>query len=198
MARTALMSPAHFSRKFRPAYGETPYSDLMPVASSGRRRCCERGCRSPTRASPSAAPRSDRSARASPRSSARRRNPSVTSLVSLVAATAPVNERRPHRTALQNNGTEPRVGTPLRPLLTACPRIRPARAMAPTVVGSLAHRLDAATSVQTLPLVRRPTAERDVTAQDGTSGGPFRRSSDLDSGFDVRASRARRARSDGA
>ena len=29
MARTALMSPAHFSRKFRAAYGETPYSYLM-------------------------------------------------------------------------------------------------------------------------------------------------------------------------
>lgn len=25
MARAALMSPAHFSRKFRAAYGETPY-----------------------------------------------------------------------------------------------------------------------------------------------------------------------------
>jgi transcriptional regulator GlxA family with amidase domain len=29
MAKTALMSPAHFSRKFRAAYGETPYSYLM-------------------------------------------------------------------------------------------------------------------------------------------------------------------------
>ena len=29
LARTALMSPAHFSRKFRAAYGETPYSYLM-------------------------------------------------------------------------------------------------------------------------------------------------------------------------
>jgi transcriptional regulator GlxA family with amidase domain len=29
MARIALMSPAHFSRKFRAAYGETPYSYLM-------------------------------------------------------------------------------------------------------------------------------------------------------------------------
>jgi len=29
MARVALMSPAHFSRKFRTAYGETPYSYLM-------------------------------------------------------------------------------------------------------------------------------------------------------------------------
>jgi AraC-like DNA-binding protein len=29
MARAALMSPAHFSRKFRAAYGETPYYYLM-------------------------------------------------------------------------------------------------------------------------------------------------------------------------
>jgi AraC-like DNA-binding protein len=29
MARAALMSPSHFSRKFRTAYGETPYSYLM-------------------------------------------------------------------------------------------------------------------------------------------------------------------------
>jgi transcriptional regulator GlxA family with amidase domain len=29
MARTALMSTSHFSRKFRSAYGETPYSYLM-------------------------------------------------------------------------------------------------------------------------------------------------------------------------
>ena len=29
MAHAALMSPAHFSRKFRAAYGETPYAYLM-------------------------------------------------------------------------------------------------------------------------------------------------------------------------
>src|ERR1700733_1862913 len=29
MARPALMSPGHFSREFRAAYGETPYSYLM-------------------------------------------------------------------------------------------------------------------------------------------------------------------------
>jgi AraC-like DNA-binding protein len=29
MARAALMSPAHFSRSFRSAYGETPYAYLM-------------------------------------------------------------------------------------------------------------------------------------------------------------------------
>src|SRR5437762_7901867 len=29
LARAALMSPAHFSRQFRTAYGETPYTYLM-------------------------------------------------------------------------------------------------------------------------------------------------------------------------
>jgi len=29
LARTAMMSPAHFSRRFRDAYSETPYSYLM-------------------------------------------------------------------------------------------------------------------------------------------------------------------------
>lgn len=29
IARAALMSPAHFSRQFRVAYGETPYAYLM-------------------------------------------------------------------------------------------------------------------------------------------------------------------------
>ena len=29
LARAALMSPAHFSRQFRAAYGETPYAHLM-------------------------------------------------------------------------------------------------------------------------------------------------------------------------
>ncbi len=29
MAQAALMSPSHFSRRFRAAYGETPYSYLM-------------------------------------------------------------------------------------------------------------------------------------------------------------------------
>ena len=29
LARAALMSPAHFSRQFRAAYGETPYTYLM-------------------------------------------------------------------------------------------------------------------------------------------------------------------------
>jgi len=40
MARQALMSPAHFSRQFRAAYGETPWSYLMTretTCGSGRR-----------------------------------------------------------------------------------------------------------------------------------------------------------------
>jgi AraC-like DNA-binding protein len=36
MARHALMSPAHFSRQFRAAYGETPYSYLMTRATRCR------------------------------------------------------------------------------------------------------------------------------------------------------------------
>lgn len=40
LARTALMSPAHFARQFRAAYGETPYGYLSPAGSSGRWRCC--------------------------------------------------------------------------------------------------------------------------------------------------------------
>jgi AraC-like DNA-binding protein len=39
MARRALMSPAHFSRRFRAAYGETPYSYLMTAGSSVQWRC---------------------------------------------------------------------------------------------------------------------------------------------------------------
>jgi AraC-like DNA-binding protein len=31
MAQAALMSPAHFSRRFKATYGETPYSYLMTV-----------------------------------------------------------------------------------------------------------------------------------------------------------------------
>ena len=34
MARAALMSPAHFSRRFRSAYGETPYSYLATTKAS--------------------------------------------------------------------------------------------------------------------------------------------------------------------
>ena len=58
IARAALMSPAHFSRKFRAAYGETPYAYLMTRrierAKALLRRgemsvsevCWEVGCRS--------------------------------------------------------------------------------------------------------------------------------------------------------
>ena len=73
MARAALMSPAHFSRKFRAAYGETPYSYLMTRRIERAKALLRQGSRSPTPASPSGARHSARSARASPRSSARRR-----------------------------------------------------------------------------------------------------------------------------
>jgi transcriptional regulator GlxA family with amidase domain len=57
MARTALMSQAHFSRKFRAAYGETPYSYLMTrrierakallrQGMSVTDTCCSVGCTS--------------------------------------------------------------------------------------------------------------------------------------------------------
>jgi len=57
MARHALMSPAHFSRQFRAAYGETPYSYLMTrrieramallrAGSSVTDACMEVGCTS--------------------------------------------------------------------------------------------------------------------------------------------------------
>ena len=53
MARTMLMSPAHFSRKFHAAYGEHPYSYLMTRRiESAPRHSCGRGSRSPTPASP--------------------------------------------------------------------------------------------------------------------------------------------------
>ena len=57
MATRALMSPAHFSRQFRAAYGETPYSYLMTrrieramallrAGSSVTDACMEVGCTS--------------------------------------------------------------------------------------------------------------------------------------------------------
>ena len=36
MARAALMSPSHFSRQFRAAYGETSYSYLITLAEISR------------------------------------------------------------------------------------------------------------------------------------------------------------------
>ena len=57
LARTALMSTAHFSRKFRATYGETPYSYLMTRrierakaflrnGMSVTETCCAVGCTS--------------------------------------------------------------------------------------------------------------------------------------------------------
>ena len=58
LAQAALMSPAHFSRQFRAAYGETPYSYLMTRRierakallrarrPDGDRRCMAVGCTS--------------------------------------------------------------------------------------------------------------------------------------------------------
>lgn len=43
MALTALMSPAHFSRKFRAAYGETPYSYLMTRRIERAKACLRQG-----------------------------------------------------------------------------------------------------------------------------------------------------------
>ena len=48
MARAALMSPAHFSRKFRAAYGETPYSYLMTRRIERAMAMLRRGDRSVT------------------------------------------------------------------------------------------------------------------------------------------------------
>ena len=73
MARAALMSPAHFSRKFRAAYGETPYAYLMTRRIERAKAFLRRGCRSPIPASPSDARPLARSARASPRSWGSRR-----------------------------------------------------------------------------------------------------------------------------
>jgi AraC-like DNA-binding protein len=43
MARGALMSTAHFSRKFRAAYGETPYSYLMTRRIERAKACLRQG-----------------------------------------------------------------------------------------------------------------------------------------------------------
>src|SRR6476469_2992366 len=43
MAKAALMSPAHFSRKFRAAYGETPYSYLMTRRIERAMACLRQG-----------------------------------------------------------------------------------------------------------------------------------------------------------
>ena len=48
LARTALMSTAHFSRRFREAYGETPYSYLMTRRIERAKALLRRGDRSVT------------------------------------------------------------------------------------------------------------------------------------------------------
>jgi transcriptional regulator GlxA family with amidase domain len=48
LARTALMSPAHFSRRFREAYSETPYSYLMTRRIERAQALLRRGDRSVT------------------------------------------------------------------------------------------------------------------------------------------------------
>ena len=48
MARAALMSPAHFSRKFRAAYGETPYTYLMTRRIERAKALLRRGDQSVT------------------------------------------------------------------------------------------------------------------------------------------------------
>ena len=48
LARTAFMSTAHFSRRFRDAYGETPYSYLMTRRIERAKALLRRGDRSVT------------------------------------------------------------------------------------------------------------------------------------------------------
>jgi transcriptional regulator GlxA family with amidase domain len=48
LARTALMSPAHFTRRFREAYSETPYSYLMTRRIERAQALLRRGDRSVT------------------------------------------------------------------------------------------------------------------------------------------------------
>ncbi|HEY7966660.1 MAG TPA: helix-turn-helix transcriptional regulator [Solirubrobacteraceae bacterium] len=48
LARTALMSPAHFSRRFREAYSETPYSYLMTRRIERAKALLRRGDQSVT------------------------------------------------------------------------------------------------------------------------------------------------------
>jgi len=50
LARAALMSPAHFSRRFRAAYGETPYSYLMTRRVERAKALLRRGDMSVTEA----------------------------------------------------------------------------------------------------------------------------------------------------
>jgi transcriptional regulator GlxA family with amidase domain len=43
LARTALMSPGHFQRSFRAAYGETPYGYLMTLRVERAKALLRRG-----------------------------------------------------------------------------------------------------------------------------------------------------------
>ena len=52
LARAALMSSAHFSRQFRAAYGETPYSYLMTRRIERAKALLRRGDLSVTERSP--------------------------------------------------------------------------------------------------------------------------------------------------
>ncbi len=45
MARAALMSPAHFSRRFRAAFGEAPYTYLMTRRVERAKELLRRGTR---------------------------------------------------------------------------------------------------------------------------------------------------------
>jgi AraC-like DNA-binding protein len=48
LARVALMSPSHFTRQFRAAYGESPYSYLMTRRIERAKALLRRGDRSVT------------------------------------------------------------------------------------------------------------------------------------------------------
>jgi len=52
LARTALMSPSHFSRRFRAIYGETPYSYLMTRRIERAQSLLREGSMSVTDSSP--------------------------------------------------------------------------------------------------------------------------------------------------
>src|SRR5512132_1750404 len=67
LAHVAYMSPGHFSRSFRAAFGETPYSYLMTRRIERAKGLLRRGDLQVTEsASRSAVPRWGRSARGSP------------------------------------------------------------------------------------------------------------------------------------
>ena len=67
MAGRALMSPAHFSRRFHAAYGETPYSYLMTRRIERAMALLRAGVSVTDACMASAAHPSARSARGSPR-----------------------------------------------------------------------------------------------------------------------------------